>query len=430
VNIIMTMKKVIAVAFASAALMANVVAPAFAASTTLEITGNGADSSNAANVSVAQNTVVSQTNTANITNDVNATANTGNNDANRNTGGHVSVDTGDAKTLVGVSNTANTNAADVTNCNCGTDAKVLISGNGAGSDNAATLGLASNTIVAQSNNADITNRVDADASTGYNRANRNTGGSVEVTTGKALTNVEIMNNANANWAKVGGNGQNNGSVSLMILGNGADSDNSIALGLSNDVLLQQYNAADIFNNVNADASTGYNRANRNTGGSTSVDTGNAHAGVVIDNAANFNAATVDCDCVTDVTAKVAGNGTDTESTIGATLSSGLNVFQDNSCSANEWSFAWRWNDPNCIENHLNADADTGANKGNRNTGNPGVDPSITTGNAETLVASDTTGNANIFGDAPHAPTMGTWNGVNLNISFNLNDILHALGMSL
>lgn len=428
----MQITKKIAAGLVSASLLFNMVTPAFAA-TSLEISGNGADSENATNVSVSQNTVVSQTNEANISNDVNADANTGGNSANRNTGGGVTVDTGDAKTLVGITNTANSNSAEVENCNCETDAEVLISGNGAGSKNQAGLGLVSTTVVAQDNDADIDNKVNADATTGDNKANRNTGGDVEITTGNAFTHVEIANEANANWARVGGsNGAGNGSVSLRILGNGADSENGILLGLEKDILLQQYNTADVDNDVYADATTGNNRANRNTGGEVDIDTGNAHAGVAVDNAVNFNWADVGCDCLTDITAKVAGNGAETENYIAAELADSLNVYQDNSCGGSEWSWLFDWNrgGNDCVDNHLNADADTGYNKGNRNTGNPGADPSVTTGNAETLVGVDNTGNANVFGAAPELDGLhfGDFSGVNLNVSFDLHDLLAALGL--
>ncbi len=430
------MTKQIATGIATVSLLLNAVAPVFA-STTLEISGNGADSANTTQVSVSQTTVVSQTNEANISNDVNANANSGGNSASRNTGGDVSVDTGNATTLVGISNTANSNVADVENCDCALDAEVLISGNGAGSDNEALLGLLSSTIVAQSNKADIDNKVNADATTGDNRANRNTGGDVEIFTGNAAAEVEILNEANSNSARVGGGqGTGNGSVSLRILGNGADSKNGILLGLDREILLQQYNDAEIDNDVDVDANTGDNRANRNTGGSVEIDTGSAYAGVFADNAFNFNWADVGCDCLTDILAKVAGNGAESENKISAELADELNVFQDNSCGRRPqyalelFGFGYRHRDRNCVDNDLDAYAGTGYNKADRNTGDPEGDPSVTTGNAETVVEAQNTGNANVYGSAPteDAPGFGDFDGVSLNFTFDLQDLLSALGL--
>ena len=427
----MQFTKKISVTLASFALVANMAAtPLLASEINLEVSGNGADSSNTTEVAATNNTVVSQTNNATVNNNINANSNTGGNDANKNTGGGVSVDTGNATTLVSVTNAANTNAADVENCNCDADATVKISGNGADSTNNTSLNLGGTTVLAQGNESSIKNYIDASSKTGYNDANRNTGGDVEILTGNAITQVEANTAANSNWAKVGANGHNQGGdVSLWITGNGVDSSNTIALNLGNDVLLQQYNDSYIKNDVDATSKTGGNEANKNTGGSVGIDTGNAGTGVSIDNAANFNWADVDCDCITGVSAKIAGNGYDSTNKIKANLGNDLNVFQDNGCGQNEVSFFfWNWN--KCgTNNNVDAYSDTGKNDANTNTGTPEDDPSVFTGSSETLVAVENSGNSNIFGAAPEGtPVPGGNNGVNVNITFNLSDLLAALGL--
>lgn len=400
-----------------------------ASSLELNVTGNGADSTNTTAVTTQNNTVVSQNNNANITNNISANSSSGNNSASKNTGGDVSVDTGNSKTLVSVENTANTNTADVKSCACDTDAIVSVSGNGADSTNNAALALKNSTTVAQTNNGNITNKVYADSNSGDNKANKNTGGDVSVSTGNALTNVELSTEANSNWASVGGHGNGGSNVSLLVLGNGADSNNSIGLALENETLLQQKNQASIKNWVDADATTGDNKAYKNTGGETSVDTGDAWAGVAVDNAANFNWASVDCDCLTDVTAKIANNGADTKNTIGASLLDGTNVYQDNSCETPEiWGFdwTWKWNHGCGIDNSLHADADTGSNSIKESTGYNGVDPEVSTGNSQSLVGVENTGNSNVYGSLPeHSVNVG---GVNINLSFDLSDLLNALGL--
>jgi len=424
----MQLTKKIAVSLASVAMFVNTTAPVLAGEINLEISGNGADSANTTQVTNNNNTVVSQTNSSNITNNVNANSNTGGNDANKNTGGNVSVDTGNASSLVGITNTANTNAAEVTNCNCEQDAEVKISGNGADSDNYAKLNLGGTTHVAQGNYSAVVNSVNTDAKTGNNDANRNTGGDVEVMTGNALTHVELETTANSNWARVGGNGGNAGNgANLWITGNGADSDNDVYLNLGHDVLLQQYNSSYVNNDVDADANTGKNDANANTGGMVSVDTGNAHAGVAIDNAANFNWADVDCDCITGVTAKISGNGYDTDNKIKAFLGNDLNVFQENGCGYE--SAFWWYN--NCgIDNNVDAYAGTGYNDADANTVYNGEDPEVTTGDADSLVSVENAGNSNVYGAAPSGTPLpgNTGNSVNVNVTFSLSQLLAALGM--
>ena len=290
------LQKKVATAIATGALLFNTALPAFA-DVTLEISGNGADTYNKAEVDVNQNRTVVQSNEANISNNVTATADTGDNDANRNTGGSVSVDTGNATTKVDVSNAANSNEAELECCEA--DVDVLISGNGDNSTNKVELDINDprhhrghddeflGTGIFQENEAKIDNDVTAKADTGDNDANRNTGGDVSVTTGDAKTTVDILNQANANSAKISGDGEG-GSLSARILGNGADSYNKIELDYNKSVVVDQSNSARVENDVYAKADTGDNDANRNTGGTVSIDTGDAETKVGVDNMINFN----------------------------------------------------------------------------------------------------------------------------------------------
>src|SRR3989338_6393879 len=167
--------KKLATAIATSALLLNAMAPAFAfADTTIEVSGNGSYSDNDAKVEQKSNTTVVQSNTANVSNNVSGSASTGGNDANDNTGGDVAIVTGDAKSVADVSNTLNSNSADVVNCNCDEDTKVLISGNGSNSDNDVKVKNSNDTSVFQNNDAYVKNKVETNASTGYNDANRNT----------------------------------------------------------------------------------------------------------------------------------------------------------------------------------------------------------------------------------------------------------------
>lgn len=398
VNTNMKNKKVFS-AIATAALLFNSVGAVFAETTSLVITGNGSGSTNTTTVAVQNATQVVQENTANITNSVNADSSTGSNSANRNTSGAVAIDTGNASTGVAVSNTANSNVAHVDGC-CETDASVEISGNGEGSDNDADLTLGTSTGLYQINNADIRNTVNADSSSGNNDAGRNTGGDVTITTGNAETAVLVENTANSNFATLG-DGEGAGSVSLRILENGSGSTNDIDLALGHSLELIQDNDASIRNNVDADSETGENDANRNTGGEVMVDTGNASTGVGIDNMANFNFADLDCGCLMEVLAKVAGNGEETENTIEAELVDARAAFQTNDYSCKEYEargFDFMGGRHGRACNDVDADAESGENEVERSTGDHEGDPSIETGDADTLVDMSTTANSNVLTD--------------------------------
>ena len=225
------LQRIIASAVASGSLLASAVLPLMA-QTTIVISGNGAGSDNTAVVSQTSVTTVTQSNEANVTNQVEAEAETGENEANFNTGGDVTISTGAASATAVVSNELNSNAAEVECCPTG-PVDVEISGNGAFSDNQVQLGLTSVTTLDQSNSARVYNEVELDAETGENEANLNTGGDVTIMTGKANASAVVSTHANENWAKIAPafGGSESSAVSLRILGNGAGSTNWIVATL-------------------------------------------------------------------------------------------------------------------------------------------------------------------------------------------------------
>jgi hypothetical protein len=420
----MNLNKKIATAFAAGAILLQSALPAFAA-TQIVISGNGADSQNQSNVGVNQTTNVVQSNNADVNNTIKANANTGGNEANKNTGGDVAVKTGDAKVETKVENSLNTNTATVDCCDKG-DVEVLISGNGADSENDVDLDLSNETLVSQENEADVDNKVDAYAGTGYNEADKNTGGNNTIETGDASVTVDLSTAANANSARVGGAGDEGKTLSAWIVGNGADSTNDLDLDFGHTLDLVQSNEADVYNNVNADAATGWNTTSKNTGGDSSIETGDASVDVAVDTMANFNWADVDCGCLFDVLAKIHGNGYDSENTIEAEFTDELGVFQSN-CGDEGYGYELsRWNHgSDCeIDNVVYADAGTGDNEAKKDTGYAGSDPAIETGDAESTVDVQNGGNSNVYGEAPEWEL--PMNGFNLNLSFDLNDLLEAL----
>jgi len=411
---------------ATGSLLLNIAAPVGAV--TLEISENGSNSDSDIHLDVDQTTTVVQSNVADVYNQIDADADTGGNDANDNTGGDVRIETGDATTEVNVENTLNSNTASVDCCQA-QDVDVLISGNGSDSNNKVDLdmndGKEDGIFVGQYNYADVTNKVDADSDTGDNDAKDNTGGDVEVITGDASTSVSISTTANANWAVVGGNGDGEGgSVSLRIVDNGSNSDNKIKLDLDSTLAIVQSNVADVFNKVDADADTGDNDANDNTGGAVSIETGDADTTVEVDNFVNFNWADVDCGCLFDVLAKIAGNGTDSNNDIRANLDDTLEVFQDN--CGEPYSGEWLERYECELDNKVDADSDTGDNDAKDNTGGAGGhDPSIETGDADTNVEVSNAGNSNVFGSG--APSDWPEFDFNFNLSLSWEHLLALLG---
>lgn len=426
----MTFTKRIATAAAFSALLVNTLANGAFAATTLTISGNGSSSNNTSNVSTTMNTTVVQSNTADIKNNVTTNANTGGNHANDNTGGDVTVRTGNATSNATVSTQANLNKAVVNNCNCEGNATVTISGNGTGSRNDATLESTRTTDVFQNNAAHVENNVNSNAESGNNDANRNTGGHVTVWTGNAASQANVSTSANANIATVGGGtgaGARGASVDLTISGNGSNSVNSLNLDLDRSILLAQSNSASVDNNVEANAKTGENHANDNTGGDTTVHTGNADARATVDTAVNFNAADISCDCLGSITGKVAGNGTSSRNDLTADISGDLSVFQG--CGPNmidnilEKTLGRVCAD---VNNTAHTNAKTGNSDANRNTGPVLTDPtSVRTGDASTRTDVSTSGNVNLFGPGARVQLP---HGGSMDFHFNLNGLLSFLGL--
>jgi len=170
------------------------------------ISGNGADTKNEAKVTVASENLIQQANLADILNDVEMWANTGENKAKYNTGGDVSIDTGDAEAGVEVTNMANFNAADLDACGCVMSGTVKIKDNGYGSKNKADVKLASLDWVQQANDLECSDGlkdacadVSVGSNSGGNSAKYNTqGGEPSISTGDAGGSVVVGNTANQN----------------------------------------------------------------------------------------------------------------------------------------------------------------------------------------------------------------------------------------
>jgi hypothetical protein len=406
----MTFKTRFTTAIATGAVLLNALAPV-ALAEDLTVTGNGAFSDNTVKVESNNATVVEQNNNANVTNNISSNANTGGNDASFNTGGDTRIVTGDAVTKTDVSTHVNLNKAVVDGCGAcdGGDLGVKISGNGAYSDNYAKVDKENLVSVAQDNDANISNHVDANANTGKNDSSFNTGGDTVIVTGDAATKVDVDNKANANIAKIGGGHGDGGSSWVEISGNGAFSDNTAKLDLDSAIVLDQYNNADIRNDINAKANTGKNDASFNTGGETAIVTGDAKTKVDVDNKANFNFASVDCECVLeDLNVKIKGNGAESYNKVKVDSDDELFAFQDNYAD---------------IYNDVYDYAKTGHNEASFSTGDVYGDPLIATGNAGSFTDVSNSGNVNLYNEGHSLHLPGDWE---VNAHFDLHDLLSFL----
>jgi hypothetical protein len=195
------------------------------------------------------------------------------------------------------------------------DTHLVISGNGRGSDNEVNVESNNTTRIVQSNDTDIDNDINVDANTGGNSASRNTGGDVRIGTGDVDTDISVSNMAGFNYARVDGcNGCDD--ISAKISGNGSYSDNSVDIASGSNTTVVQNNDTDIDNDINVDANTGDNDANRNTWGDVTIRTGDVNTDVSVNNKAGFNYADVaGCSDCGDIGIEISGNGSHSRNSV-------------------------------------------------------------------------------------------------------------------
>jgi len=143
--------------------------------------------------------------------------------------------------------------------------------------------------------------------------------------------------------------------SATIEGNGAGSDNmAIATSVVSQTVVQ-INNLDVQNNLTAVANSGGNEASGNTGGNTTIDTGNASSTVNVTTGGNVNTATVSCPCATpNNDAMISGNGDGSINLAIAGSSQSQLVRQKNKQGK--------------VSNNITQRSRTGRNRANGNTG--------------------------------------------------------------
>ena len=170
--------------------------------TSLQIDGNGALTANAITDTNNNTAVTTQTNAATFFNNVDATAQSGKNDANYNTGGNNNVQTGGAANWTGVANIANQNVVDALDCGCATGDVFNEADNGAFAGNTVAATNNNTQTAAQDNGAEFSNYADPHAFSGDNSLSDATGSwlpdNQSVTTGQAASQTEVVNTSNEN----------------------------------------------------------------------------------------------------------------------------------------------------------------------------------------------------------------------------------------
>lgn len=161
-------------------------------------------------------------------------------------------------------------------------ANVKIKGTGAMSVNHAHVKTKKVTEVSQYNGTAVVNLVGVGQNTGGNSSSFNTGkkSATTVSSGRAVANVTNSTETGSNNADVNGcccGGEEN--TDVVIKNTGALSHNHVSVSDKCITKAEQSNETLVVNGVLVGQNTGLNSASFNTGGTTSVDSGNASANV-------------------------------------------------------------------------------------------------------------------------------------------------------
>ncbi len=292
---------------------------------------NGSNSSNSGSASISNTDNTNQTNSANVNTDLNQSSTTGENITSYNVG-NSSIETGDANVTGTVVTAVNTNVDGVlvsefniaddhigdilldfaANCVSGCASGSINSantGNGANSDNTAAIDQINNSNTFQTNDAFIGSELNLSADSGNNQASYNVGGDSNIKTGDANVAANVLTFANNNiagdvvYAVVNIFGDLvgdilfpeefmtnccNANTSATNSGNGSDSINNANIDSSTTENTFQNNDASITNDLVFDAQTGDNESNYNTGGNSTIKTGNTTVEANVLNIANTN----------------------------------------------------------------------------------------------------------------------------------------------
>lgn len=237
--------------------------------------------------------------------------------------------------------------------------ELVISGNGSSSDSQVSLTVTSNTTVAQQNDGSIQNDVALDLNSGENSTSNNTGGDTQITTGDINLQTSIENSTNISAVSL--DCCIEPPSTIMVTDNGTKSQNTVNFNQNYDTQISIYQSAQIQNRVSVSAYTGENKANDNSRGNTSIDTGNINAALSIENK-NINAVFVSVPQTnSSLNIKISGNGSSSNNQANISLNNGLKVKIDNKAD---------------ILNNSVWDLITGKNQV---SGNTGGNVSITTG---------------------------------------------------
>jgi hypothetical protein len=162
------------------------------------------------------------------------------------------------------------------------DPSLEISGNGNKSDNSITVENEKKVDVEQKNVMLVGVEVDSSANSGGNSVSKNTGGTNDLETGKATSNVGVTVTGGHNVALVDdGCGCPEG-TDVLVSGNGNKSKNKVKVDNEDKLYLDQTNFLGVGVGVLSGADSGNNKVKKNTGSGSTLTTKKAKSKVKVE----------------------------------------------------------------------------------------------------------------------------------------------------
>lgn len=168
-------------------------------------------------------------------------------------------------------------------------------------------------------------------------------------------------------------------TTVTVKNNGQKSHNTVNVNSSSSTTITQGNMSDIGTMIMSKSTTGKNKNYGNTGGSSTITTGQADSsvGVTIGGSSNtINDTLCGCQPTGNTNITISENGNKSKSTVNYTSTNSTNVMQMNESS---------------IQTMVSSSASTG---GNQNSGNTGGSSNINTGDASSMVQVQVNGSSN------------------------------------
>lgn len=207
--------------------------------------------------------------------------------------------------------------------------EVVISSNGQETANTESINQSSQTSVSQTNNSDITNRIEAVSETGGNTISDTNGNASSIKTGNAIQQTVVQNTVNS--SQIANECCPNSDSSAEISNNGSNSTNTESINANSQTTITVNQNAAITNTITGTANTGKNRVS-DTLGNVTIKTGDIQSNISLVNSPINTTKIYGSARLLASTLVIQGNGSNTYTTITSKVFNPLFIVSNNNAT--------------------------------------------------------------------------------------------------